>query len=99
MANYIKFKAADINHANQLSDIILANVESVFQGVANGNGDANKFVVIAGGGRTYTFTVDFYGKEWANAVIFAATANPGGPLAIVQKPAGASKITDFVVSN
>ena len=98
MANYIKFKAADINHANQLSDIILSNVESCFQGLANGNGDANKFTAICAGGRTYTFTVDFQGEAWANQVISALTANPGGPLAVVQNSTG-TKITDFVVSN
>ena len=37
------------------------------------------------------------GKEWANQFIFAATANPGGPLAIVQNSTGV-KITDIVVA-
>ena len=36
MANYIKIKAADINVADQLSDVILSDVTAVYQGLANG---------------------------------------------------------------
>jgi hypothetical protein len=38
MANYIKIKAVDIDVANQLSDVIIGGVTSVFQGLANGTG-------------------------------------------------------------
>jgi hypothetical protein len=95
MANYIKIKAADINFANQLSDVIIGSVDSVSQGLANGDGSANNFVVFAGG-KSYLFTVTAKGKEWADQFISAVTANPGGPLAIVQNSTGV-KITDIVV--
>jgi hypothetical protein len=95
MANYIKIKAADINVANQLSDVIIGSVDSVSQGLANGDGSANNFVVFAGG-KSYLFTVTAKGKEWADQFISAVTANPGGPLAIVQNSTGV-KITDIVV--
>jgi len=91
MANYIKIKAADINVADQLSDVILSDVTAVYQGLANGDADADKWTVYAGG-KSYLFS-----KEWANQFIFAATANPGGPLAIVQNSTGV-KITDIVVA-
>ena len=96
MANYIKIKAVDINVANQLSDVILSDVTAVYQGLANGSGDANKWTVYAGG-KSYLFTTTGKPKEWANQFIYAATANPGGPLAIVQNSTGV-KITDIVVA-
>jgi len=96
MANYIKIKAADINVADQLSDVILSDVTAVYQGLANGDADADKWTVYAGG-KSYLFTTTAKGKEWANQFIFAATANPGGPLAIVQNSTGI-KITDIVVA-
>ena len=97
MANYIKIKAVDINHANQLSDILIGGVTSVFQGLANGNGDANKWTVYTESGKSYLFTTTAKGKEWADQFISAATANPGGPLAIVQNSTGV-KITAIVVA-
>jgi len=97
MANYIKIKAVDINHANQLSDILIGGVTSVFQGVANGDGDANDWTVYTESGKSYKFTTTAKAKEWANQFIAAATANPGGPLAIVQNSTGV-KITDVVVA-
>ena len=96
MANYIKIKAADINVADQLSDVIIGGVESVYQGAADGSGAANSFVVYSGG-KSYLFTVTAKGKEWADQFISAVTANPGGPLAIVQNSTGV-KITDIVVA-
>ena len=96
MANYIKIKAADISVANQLSDVILSDVTAVYQGLANGNGDADKWTVYAGG-KSYLFTTTGKAKEWANQFIFAATANPGGPLAIVQNSTGV-KISAIVVA-
>ena len=97
MANYIKIKAVDINVANQLSDLIIGGVTSVFQGLANGNGDANKWTVYTESGKSYLFTTTGKPKEWANQFISAATANPGGPLAIVQNSTGV-KVTDIVVA-
>ena len=76
MANYIKIKAIDVNVANQLSDILIGNVASVYQGLANGDADANKFTVYADG-KSYLFTVTGKGKEWADQFISAVTANPG----------------------
>ena len=96
MANFIKIKAIDINVADQLSDVIIGGVESVYQGLANGGGSADNFTVYAGG-KSYLFTVTGKGKEWADAFISAATANPGGPLAIVQNSTGV-KVTDIVVA-
>ena len=96
MANYIKIKAADIDVATQLSDVIIGGVESVYQGVADGSGAANSFVVYSGG-KSYLFTVTAKGKEWADQFISAVTANPGGPLAIVQNSTGV-KITDIVIA-
>ena len=96
MANYIKIKAADINVANQLSDVIIGSVDSVYQGIVNGDPSPNNFVVFAGG-KSYLFTVTAKGKEWADQFISAVTANPGGPLAIVQNSTGV-KITDIVVA-
>ena len=97
MANYIKIKAVDINHANQLSDILIGGVTSVFQGVANGTGSANDWTVYTESGKSYKFTTTAKAKEWANQFIAAVTANPGGPLAIVQNTTGV-KITDVVVA-
>jgi len=96
MAYYIKIKAADINVANQLSDVILSDVTAVYQGLANGDASADKWTVYAGG-KSYLFTTTGKPKEWANQFIYAATANPGGPLAIVQNSTGV-KITDIVVA-
>ena len=96
MANYIKIKAADINVANQTSDILIGNVDSVYQGIANGNGAANSFTVYADG-KSYLFTVTAKGKEWADQFISAVTANPGGIMSIVQNDTGV-KVTDMVVA-
>jgi len=97
MANYIKIKAVDINVANQLSDILIGGVTSVFQGVANGTGSANEWTVYTESGKSYKFSTTAKAKEWANQFIAAVTANPGGPLAIVQNTTGV-KITDVVVA-
>ena len=97
MANYIKIKAVDINVANQLSDLIIGGVTSVFQGLANGNGDANKWTVYTESGKSYLFTTLAKSGEWADQFIAAVTANPGGPLAIVQNSTGV-KITAVVVA-
>ena len=96
MANYIKIKAADISVADQLSDVIIGSVDSVYQGIANGDASADNFVVFAGG-KSYLFTVTAKGKEWADQFISAVTANPGGPLAIVQNSTGV-KISAIAVS-
>jgi len=96
MANYIKIKAADINVANQLSDVLIGNVDSVFQGVANGTGGDNNFTVYADG-KSYLFTVTAKGKEWADQFISAVTANPGGIMSIVQNSTGV-KVTDLVIA-
>ena len=97
MANYIKIKAVDINVANQLSDVIIGGVTSVAQGLANGNGDANKWTVYTESGKSYLFTTTAKGKEWANQFIAAVTANPGGPLSVVQNSTGV-KITAIVIA-
>jgi len=96
MANYIKIKAMDINVANQLSDVLIGNVDSVFQGLANGTGDADKFTVYADG-KSYLFTVTGKAKEWADQFISAVTANPGGIMSIVQNSTGV-KVTDLVIA-
>jgi len=96
MANFIKIKATDINITNQTSDLIIGGVESVYQGLANGDASADKFTVYAGG-KSYLFTVTGEAEDWANAFISAATANPGGPLAIVQNGTTV-KVTDIVVA-
>lgn len=96
--NNLKFKAEDISHANQGAIIISLEAGAcVYQGLPNGTGDTSKFTIISGQ-RKYEFTVDFSGEGWANAVMDAATASPGGSLAVVQRPSGASKISDFVIS-
>jgi len=97
MANYIKIKAVDVDHADQLSDILIGGVTSVFQGVANGTGSANEWTVYTESGKSYKFSTTAKAKEWANQFIAAVTANPGGPLAIVQNTTGV-KITDVVVA-
>ena len=96
MANYIKIKAADINVANQLSDVILSGVEAVYQGLANGDASADKWTVYAGG-KSYLFTTTAKGKEWADQFISAVTANPGGIMSIVQNSTGV-KVTAIVVA-
>ena len=97
MANYIKIKAADVNVANLTSDIIIGGVTSVAQGLANGTGDANKFCVHTSGGQSYLFTTTAKPKEWANQVVSAVTANPGGVMSIVQNSTGV-KVTAMVVA-
>ncbi len=97
MANFIKIKAVDVNVANVTSDIIIGGVVSVAQGLANGTGDANKWTVYTESGKSYLFTTTAKPKEWANQFIAAVTANPGGPLAIVQNSTGV-KITAIVVA-
>ncbi len=64
--------------------------------MVNGDVYVNKWTVYAGG-KSYLVTTTAKGKEWANQFIYAATANPGGPLAIVQNSTGV-KITDIVVA-
>ena len=96
MANYIKIKAADISIADQLSDVLIGNVDSVFQGLVNGDASADKFTVYADG-KSYLFTVTGKGKEWANQFISAVTANPGGIMSIVQNETGV-KVTDIVIA-
>lgn len=97
MANYIKIKKVDVNEADLTSDIIIGGVTSVFQGLANGTGDANKWVVYTESGKSYLFTTTGKAGEWADQFIAAVTANPGGPLAIVQNSTGV-KITEVVVA-
>ena len=96
MANYIKIKAADVNVANQLSDVLIGHVDSVYQGLVNGDASADKFTVYADG-KSYLFTVTAKGKEWANQFISAVTANPGGIMSIVQNDSGV-KITAIVIA-
>lgn len=97
MANYIKIKAADVNVANVTSDLLLGEIVSVAQGLANGTGDPNKFTVYNSIGKSFLFTVTGKAKEWADQFISATTANPGGPLAIVQNSTGV-KITAIVIA-
>lgn len=97
MANYIKIKAADINVANQLSDLLIGGITSVCQGLANGGADANKWTVYTESGKSYLFTTTGKAKEWADQFISAATANPGGPLAIVQNSTGV-KVTAIAIA-
>ena len=97
MAKYIKIKAVDIDEANLLSDVIIGGVTSVFQGLANGTGDANKWTVHTESGKSYLFTTTAKAKEWADQFISAVTANPGGPLAIVQNSTGV-KVTAIIVA-
>ena len=97
MANYIKIKAVDVNVANLTSDILIGGVVSVAQGLANGTGDANNWIVYTESGKSYLFTTTGKAKEWANQFISAATANPGGPFAIVQNSTGV-KVTALVIA-
>ena len=98
MANYIKIKAIDINTSvNQTSDVLIGGVISVYQGLANGDADANKWTVYADSGKSYLFTTTGKGKEWADQFISAVTANPGGIMSIVQNSTGV-KVTDLVVA-
>jgi|TARA_R100000479_G_C6364510_1_gene194375 hypothetical protein len=97
MANFIKIKAADVNHADQTSDLLIGDIVSVMQGLANGNGDADKFTIYTASGKSILMTATGKGKEWANQVISACTANPGGVMSIVQNSTGV-KITDVVIA-
>ena len=95
MANYIKIKAADIGVAN-VGDLLLGGIVSVQQGLVNGTGSADKFTVYNSIGKSYLFTVTAKGKEWAEAVQKAITANPGGIMSIVQNSTGV-KISVIVI--
>ena len=97
MANFIKIKAADVSHADQTSDLLIGDIVSVMQGLENGNGDADKFTIYSASGKSYLLTASGKGKEWANQVISACTANPGGVMSIVQNSTGV-KITDVVIA-
>ncbi len=96
MANYIKIKAADIGVAN-VGDLLLGGIVSVQQGLVNGTGSADKFTVYNSIGKSYLFTVTAKGKEWAEAVQKAITANPGGIMSIVQNSTGV-KITGLTIA-
>ncbi len=96
MANYIKIKAADIGVAN-VGDLLLGGIVSVQQGLVNGTGSADKFTVYNSIGKSYLFTVTGKGKEWAEAVQKAITANPGGIMSIVYNGTGV-KITAIVIA-
>ena len=95
MANYIKIKAADIGVAN-VGDLLLGGIVSVQQGLVNGTGSADKFTVYNSIGKSYLFTVTAKGKEWAEAVQKAITANPGGIMSIVQNSTSV-KISSIVI--
>ena len=97
MANYIKIKAADVNVANVTSDLLLGEIVYVAQGLANGSGDANKFIVYNSIGKSFLFTATGKAKEWANAMQSAITANPGGVMSIVQNTTGV-KISAIVIA-
>ena len=97
MANYIKIKAADVNVANQTSDILIGGIVSVAQGLVNGSGSADKFTIMTESGNSYLLTTTAKGKEWANQVVSAVTANPGGVMSIVQNSTGV-KVTAMVVA-
>ena len=96
MANYIKIKAADISAAN-VGDLLLGGIVSVQQGLVNGTGSADKFTVYNSIGKSYLFTVTAKGKEWAEAVQKAITANPGGIMSIVQNSTSV-KISSIVIA-
>ncbi len=96
MANYIKIKAADIGVAN-VGDSLLGGIVSVQQGLVNGTGSADKFTVYNSIGKSYLFTVTAKGKEWAEAVQKAITANPGGIMSIVQNSTSV-KISSIVIA-
>jgi|TARA_R100001530_G_C4319387_1_gene155287 hypothetical protein len=97
MANYIKIKAADVNVANQTSDVLIGGIVSVAQGLVNGGGSVDKFTIMTESGNSYLLTTTAKGKEWANQVISAVTANPGGVMSIVQNSTGV-KVTAMVVA-
>jgi hypothetical protein len=92
MANYIKIKAIDIDGGTTNgSDILIGSIIYVAQGAADGTGSADTFSVVtegAEGASVWTFTVTGKGLAWANQVISAVTANPGGVMAIVQNNTG-----------
>jgi hypothetical protein len=93
MANYIKIKAIDIDGGSTNgSDILIGDIVYVAQGAANGTGSADTWSVMTSAGKSSPFTTTGKGLEWANQAISAVTANPGGPLAIVQNSTGV-KIT------
>jgi len=96
MANYIKIKAADISATN-VGDLLLGGIVSVQQGLVNGTGSADKFTVYNSIGKSYLFTVTAKGKEWAEAVQKAITANPGGIMSIVQNSTSV-KISSIVIA-
>ena len=96
MANYIKIKAADIGVAN-VGDLLLGGIVSVQQGLVNGTGSADKFTVYNSIGKSYLFTVTAKGKEWAEAVQKAITANLGGIMSIVQNSTSV-KISSIVIA-
>ncbi len=97
MANYIKIKATDVDVTNVTSDLLLGEIVSVAQGIANGTGDANKFTVYNSIGKSFLFTTTGKAKQWAEAVQKAITANPGGIMSIVQNSTGV-KITALVIA-
>jgi len=97
MANYIKIKAADVTVTDQTSDVLIGGIVGVFQGIANGTGAANTFVILLEGGVSMLLTTTAKGAEWANQVSSAVTANPGGVMSIVQNSTGVN-VTDIVVA-
>jgi len=89
MANFVKIKATDIDGGTTNgSDILIGDIVYVAQGAADGTGSVNTFSVMTGAGKSYTFTVTAKGLDWANQVISACTANPGGVMSIVQNSTG-----------
>ena len=68
MANFIKIKAADVSHADQTSDLLIGDIVSVMQGLANGNGDADKFTIYSASGKSYLLTATSKGKEVATTI-------------------------------
>ena len=93
MANFIKIKASDIDGGSTNgSDILIGEIVYVAQGLVNGTGDADKWNVMTAAGKSYLYTTTGKSLEWANQVISACTANPGGVMAVVQNSTGV-KIT------
>ena len=98
MANFVKIKATDIDGGTTNgSDILIGDVVYVAQGAADGTGSADTFSVMTGSGASYTFTVTAKGLVWANQVISACTANPGGVMSIVQNSTGV-KISGIAIT-
>ena len=98
MAKFVKIKAADIDGGTTNgSDILIGDVNYVAQGTATGAGSANSFVVMSNNGVSYVFTVTAKGLDWANQVISACTANPGGVMSIVQNSTGV-KISGIAIT-